>query len=150
MPWLPDHMPSFLPSSAVAATRHDEADFPLAEGGPKARASQRAMPLWFPRALAAAFVCRDIPRRRAVAPMDPFVHRNRRYEREERRLSHDAAEKKNTKGRGAAVASSQPQIWAGAGVQRPQRVAGLTPSMPHSDGLSVGRPFSRKRRPRPR
>ena len=34
--------------SAVAATRHDEADFPLAEGGPKARASQqRAMPLWF-------------------------------------------------------------------------------------------------------
>ena len=33
---------------AVAATRHDEADFPLAEGGPKARASHRAMPLWFP------------------------------------------------------------------------------------------------------
>ena len=35
-----------------------------------------------------------------------------------------------------------PQIWAG--VRRPQRVAGLNLSIPYSDGLSIGRPFSRK------
>ena len=35
------------------------------------------------------------------------IHRNRRYEREERRLSHDAAEKKNTKGRGGGITAIQ-------------------------------------------
>ena len=99
--------------SAVAATRHDEADFPLAEGGPKARASQRAMPLWFAPIARAGGGGRLYVETYAAAPRRSTygsirtIHRNRRYEREERRLSHDAAEKKNTKGRGGGITAIQ-------------------------------------------